>query len=375
MRPTAPPTPATVAPPVTSDFSGVVRRAVAGDAPLVGGDGLAVLELERLAGRSRPRCRSPARKDSTRSRPRGDALLDHGGQLGGVSARLGHRYTVRPMRPRSLFAIVLASATGPVGVQPGRAIRRRSPPTRPSARRRRGVGRASRRSRTARSTVRVDCGATARPEPLLRPAGHVEELRRRRLRDHRGASRLRRSAGSDGRAGGQSGGGDRRARSAPCSSIRAARAAAPSTTPRRPARSSAREVLRALRRGRRRSARRRAAAIPIDCLTDAQIDELIAVDGTPGLAGRGAGRSSRSRRCRAEGCAAKAGDVWAHMGTVDAARDMDIARAVVKDETFNYLGKSYGTMLGRHVRRAVPRSRRAHGARRRAAGRASTSSR
>ena len=35
-----------------------------------------------------------------------------------------------------------------------------------------------------------------------------------------------------------------------------------------------------------------------------------------------------------------------HMGTVDAARDMDIARAVVQDEAFNFLGKSYGTMLG-----------------------------
>ncbi len=47
-----------------------------------------------------------------------------------------------------------------------------------------------------------------------------------------------------------------------------------------------------------------------------------------------------------QGCASKSDPRFAHVGTVDAARDLDLARALVKDETLTYLGKSYGTMLG-----------------------------
>jgi pimeloyl-ACP methyl ester carboxylesterase len=84
---------------------------------------------------------------------------------------------------------------------------------------------------------------------------------------------------------------------------------------------------------------------PVDCLTDSQIDSLIAVDGTPDSPAEEAAIVDEST-LPGKGCAAKSGAVWAHMGTVDAARDLDIARAIVKDETFSYLGKSYGTMLG-----------------------------
>ncbi len=84
---------------------------------------------------------------------------------------------------------------------------------------------------------------------------------------------------------------------------------------------------------------------PVNCLTDAQIDGLIAADGTPDSPAEEQEIVEEST-LPGKGCEAKAGDVWAHMGTVDAARDMDIARAVVNDPTFNYLGKSYGTMLG-----------------------------
>jgi pimeloyl-ACP methyl ester carboxylesterase len=47
-----------------------------------------------------------------------------------------------------------------------------------------------------------------------------------------------------------------------------------------------------------------------------------------------------------QGCAAKSDPRFAHVGTVDAARDLDLARALVKDEALTYLGKSYGTLLG-----------------------------
>jgi pimeloyl-ACP methyl ester carboxylesterase len=54
------------------------------------------------------------------------------------------------------------------------------------------------------------------------------------------------------------------------------------------------------------------------------------------------------RRLRevAEACAASSGPVLEHMGTVDAARDMDVIRHALGDRRLNYLGFSYGTRLG-----------------------------
>jgi pimeloyl-ACP methyl ester carboxylesterase len=48
----------------------------------------------------------------------------------------------------------------------------------------------------------------------------------------------------------------------------------------------------------------------------------------------------------AQGCAERSGRSLAHVSTVDAARDMDVVRALVGDRKLNYIGKSYGTLLG-----------------------------
>ncbi|MEU4096316.1 alpha/beta hydrolase [Streptomyces sp. NPDC026673] len=48
----------------------------------------------------------------------------------------------------------------------------------------------------------------------------------------------------------------------------------------------------------------------------------------------------------AEACEEHAGALLPHVGTVDAARDMDIMRALLGDERLHYLGLSYGTYLG-----------------------------
>jgi pimeloyl-ACP methyl ester carboxylesterase len=84
---------------------------------------------------------------------------------------------------------------------------------------------------------------------------------------------------------------------------------------------------------------------PVHCLTDKQTDEILAVDGTPDSPAEVTKTIEASGEVAA-GCENNGGLLYAHMGTVDAARDLDIARAVVGDDTFNYLGKSYGTMLG-----------------------------
>lgn len=83
----------------------------------------------------------------------------------------------------------------------------------------------------------------------------------------------------------------------------------------------------------------------VECLTDAQLDDLAALEGEPDT-------SAEERavvevtRMPAKGCAAGSPDLIAHVGTVASARDLDLARALVDDDVLNYLGKSYGTKLG-----------------------------
>ncbi|WP_073949188.1 alpha/beta hydrolase [Streptomyces kebangsaanensis] len=48
----------------------------------------------------------------------------------------------------------------------------------------------------------------------------------------------------------------------------------------------------------------------------------------------------------ATACVKHSGPVLAHMGTVDAARDLDVIRQALGDDKLNYLGFSYGTRLG-----------------------------
>lgn len=84
---------------------------------------------------------------------------------------------------------------------------------------------------------------------------------------------------------------------------------------------------------------------PIDCLTDDELDELVAVDGAPS-------DDAELTQLRQEyqelavGCEADAGELLPHIGTVNVAKDMDVLRAVLGDESLNYLGKSYGTYIG-----------------------------
>jgi pimeloyl-ACP methyl ester carboxylesterase len=88
-----------------------------------------------------------------------------------------------------------------------------------------------------------------------------------------------------------------------------------------------------------------ASSSPIECLTDTQKDDLAAIDSTPDTPQEVDDLVSESATLR-DGCAASGSPLFGRMGTADAARDLDIVRAVVGDSTFNYLGKSYGTYLG-----------------------------
>ncbi|MDP1878430.1 MAG: alpha/beta hydrolase [Actinomycetota bacterium] len=92
---------------------------------------------------------------------------------------------------------------------------------------------------------------------------------------------------------------------------------------------------------------------PVQCLTGEQVDGFIEADGTPDSAAEEQEAIETSSEI-GQLCAEEADEIYAHMGTVDAARDMDIARAAVGDEKLTYLGKSYGTMLGQTYAQLFP---------------------
>ena len=84
---------------------------------------------------------------------------------------------------------------------------------------------------------------------------------------------------------------------------------------------------------------------PVKCVTDQQLDEFIAIDGSPNTPAEVDALDSESRKF-ADGCESRSRELLPYVSTVDAARDMDVIRAVVGDQRMTYLGKSYGTFLG-----------------------------
>lgn len=84
---------------------------------------------------------------------------------------------------------------------------------------------------------------------------------------------------------------------------------------------------------------------PVDCLNDAETDEFAAADGSPDTPAEEAQLVTISEKF-AERCAERSGELLAHVGTRDAARDLDVLREVLGDKRLNLLGKSYGTYLG-----------------------------
>ncbi|MFI8454213.1 alpha/beta fold hydrolase [Kitasatospora sp. NPDC085464] len=84
---------------------------------------------------------------------------------------------------------------------------------------------------------------------------------------------------------------------------------------------------------------------PVTCLSGDRMDAFTAVDLTPGDQ-RGIDALVAADKEFAEGCRKQAGPALGHLSTVEAARDMDVLRALLGDEKLNFVGKSYGTFLG-----------------------------
>lgn len=93
---------------------------------------------------------------------------------------------------------------------------------------------------------------------------------------------------------------------------------------------------------------------PIDCLTDSQLDVLLATDVTMDNDSDIQTWDREAKRFAAS-CAQNTGDtLLRHMDTDDVARDLDVLRAVLGDKKLHYLGFSYGTYIGARYAELFP---------------------
>ncbi|MFG2285044.1 alpha/beta hydrolase [Streptomyces sp. NPDC048595] len=84
---------------------------------------------------------------------------------------------------------------------------------------------------------------------------------------------------------------------------------------------------------------------PIECLSNKEMDRYTQTDPTPDSPAE-VDKLTTAYRDFAKGCKTRSGKVLAHVSTIEAARDMDVLRAVLGDKKVTYVGASYGTFLG-----------------------------
>jgi len=97
------------------------------------------------------------------------------------------------------------------------------------------------------------------------------------------------------------------------------------------------------------------ASTPLWCLNGAETDKFIAVDGSPTTPAQEREFVDQAKLL-ARRCVERAGTLLPFIGTIDAARDLDVLRAVLGDKKLNMLGKSYGTLLGANYAHLFPQN-------------------
>ncbi|MFI6644419.1 alpha/beta hydrolase [Streptomyces sp. NPDC050504] len=84
---------------------------------------------------------------------------------------------------------------------------------------------------------------------------------------------------------------------------------------------------------------------PVECLSGKEMDAYTQVDQTPDDAAERRALVASFQKFAA-GCEKRSAKVLPHVSTVEAARDMDVLRALLGDAKLHYVGASYGTFLG-----------------------------
>lgn len=84
---------------------------------------------------------------------------------------------------------------------------------------------------------------------------------------------------------------------------------------------------------------------PIDCLSDKAFDAYTAGDPDP-TTPQEIDDFREATVTFGEGCVERSGELAGHVSTEEAARDMDVVRAVIGQDEMDWFGASYGTQLG-----------------------------
>ncbi|RKS70721.1 alpha/beta hydrolase family protein [Actinomadura pelletieri DSM 43383] len=101
-----------------------------------------------------------------------------------------------------------------------------------------------------------------------------------------------------------------------------------------------------------------AGSAPVRCNTGPQLDDFFATDASPDDKKETDALATEGQEF-AQNCKSEASAALPHVGTVNAARDMDVLRAALGDPKLTYYGASYGTYLGAFYAEQFPRNIRA----------------
>ncbi|HEU5155774.1 MAG TPA: alpha/beta hydrolase [Streptosporangiaceae bacterium] len=97
---------------------------------------------------------------------------------------------------------------------------------------------------------------------------------------------------------------------------------------------------------------------PVRCLTGKQLDSYFATDSSPDDKAE-IDKLLQQGRTFAGGCRTRSARLLPYVGTINAARDMDVLRAALGDKQLTYFGASYGTYLGAFYAEQFPKNVRA----------------
>lgn len=84
---------------------------------------------------------------------------------------------------------------------------------------------------------------------------------------------------------------------------------------------------------------------PVTCVGDRRMDKITARDDSPDTAAEEKAYID-GRAAYVQGCEARSGELLPHVGTLNAARDMEMIRIALGERKLHYFGVSYGTWLG-----------------------------
>ncbi|WP_343954339.1 alpha/beta hydrolase [Nonomuraea longicatena] len=95
---------------------------------------------------------------------------------------------------------------------------------------------------------------------------------------------------------------------------------------------------------------------PVTCGTTAELDGFFADDARLGGSAAERAQAVKATKQYIAGCEKNSGDILPHVGTPDVARDLDLLRTALGEDKLDYLGYSYGTMLGSTYATLFPRN-------------------